>query len=80
LEGKPEVAKQISLDGVPIKDIDLMTPREVADAFRVDVHAVARWARDGKLTRIPMPNDRDFRYLRSEVMDVLAAGTVERVA
>lgn len=33
-------------------DDDLMTPAEVAKAFRVDPKTVARWAKAGKLSAI----------------------------
>jgi excisionase family DNA binding protein len=36
------VAKEI------VRDEELMTPAEVAQAFRVDVKTVARWAQDGR--------------------------------
>jgi predicted site-specific integrase-resolvase len=67
------VAQQITFDGVSVKDIDLMTPREVADAFRVNTQAVAKWGRAGKLTRVPTPGGM-CRYLRSEVMGLLNGG------
>jgi excisionase family DNA binding protein len=45
----------------------LMTPAEVAEAFRVDVKTVGRWAKEGKLTSIrTLGGHRRFR--RDEII------------
>ena len=48
----------------------LMTPAEVAAAFKVTPRTVARWADDGHLTAIRTPGGHR-RYLRSPVMAAL---------
>lgn len=49
---------------------DLMTPREVADLFRVDVKTIARWARAGKLSSIRTLGGH-HRYRRAEIEALL---------
>lgn len=49
----------------------LLTPREVADLFRVDPKTVTRWARSGKLTAVKTLGGHR-RYRESEVMARLA--------
>ena len=51
---------------------DLLTGTEVAGVFRVRPNAVARWAREGKLTPVRTPSGRQ-RFLRGEV-DALLRG------
>lgn len=51
----------------------LMTPGEVARAFRVDSKSVARWGDTGKLTVIRTPGGQR-RFLRSEVEAYLSGG------
>jgi excisionase family DNA binding protein len=46
--------------------IDLMTPHEVADAFRVDPKTVTRWARLGKIRFIRTPGGHR-RYVAADV-------------
>lgn len=48
----------------------LMTPAEVAQAFKVDPKTVTRWAKSGKLSSIrTLGNHR--RYSTTEVLDLL---------
>jgi len=50
---------------------DMLTPAEVANAFRVDPKTVVRWSQAGKLTSVrTLGNHR--RYSRSEVEALLA--------
>ena len=49
----------------------LMTPAEVATAFRVDPKTVTRWAKAGKLSSIRTLGGHR-RYLESEVRAILA--------
>ena len=44
----------------------MMTPGEVASAFRVDTRTVTRWANDGKISFILTPGGHR-RYPRAEV-------------
>lgn len=53
---------------------DLMTPAEVAAAFRVDPKTVSRWAVAGRLTSVRTPGGHR-RYLRREV-EALLLGAV----
>jgi excisionase family DNA binding protein len=53
----------------------LMTPSEVATAFRVDPKTVTRWAKAGKLTSIRTLGGHR-RYRESEVRALLT-GTVQ---
>lgn len=58
----------------PTESDQLLTPREVADKFRVNPKTVSRWARNGKLTAIKtMGGHRRFRA--SEVAAVLESNT-----
>ena len=50
----------------------LLTPAEVAAAFRVDPKTVTRWARDGRLTAVRTLGGHR-RYLESEVLALLRA-------
>jgi excisionase family DNA binding protein len=50
---------------------DLMTPAEVATAFRVDPKTVTGWARQGHLSSVRTPGGHR-RYLASEVKELLA--------
>jgi excisionase family DNA binding protein len=49
----------------------LLTPAEVAAAFRVDPKTVTRWAKAGKLTSIRTLGGHR-RYLESEILAKLA--------
>jgi excisionase family DNA binding protein len=49
----------------------LMTPAEVAAAFRVDPKTVTRWAKAGKLNSIRTLGGHR-RYLESEVVAILS--------
>jgi len=57
----------------------LLTPREVAQLFRVDPKTVTRWANAGKLTTVRTLGGHR-RYRAEEVLALLAGGTpgVER--
>lgn len=54
---------------------ELLTPAEVAEAFRVDPKTVNRWAKSGRLTSIRTPGGHR-RYRADEVHRLL--GTWER--
>src|SRR5690606_32212348 len=59
----------------PMNDFeDLMTPAEVAQAFRVGPKTVSRWAVAGRLTSVRTPGGHR-RYLRREV-EALLLGAV----
>ncbi|KJE20353.1 Helix-turn-helix domain [Frankia torreyi] len=49
----------------------LLTPGEFADALRVDVATVARWARNGDVDSIELPGG-SRRYRRSTLAAILA--------
>lgn len=49
---------------------DLMTPGEVAEAFRVDPKTVARWAKAGKIASIRTIGGHR-RYARADVEALL---------
>jgi excisionase family DNA binding protein len=54
----------------------LLTPAEVAAAFRVDPKTVTRWAKAGKLTSVwTLGGHR--RYLEAEVLAKLASVAVD---
>jgi excisionase family DNA binding protein len=46
--------------------IELMTPHEVAEAFRVDPKTVTRWAKQGKIRSIRTPGGHR-RYVAADV-------------
>lgn len=50
----------------------LLTPAEVAAAFRVDPKTVTRWAKAGKLSSLRTLGGHR-RYLESEVLEKLAS-------
>jgi len=52
---------------------DLMTPAEVAQAFRVDVKTVSRWAQEGRLPCIRTLGGHR-RYPREEVLRLMGLG------
>ncbi|MCO6011463.1 BldC family transcriptional regulator [Actinoallomurus purpureus] len=54
----------------PFQPETLLTPGEVAAAFRVDVKTVGRWAKAGKLPSIWTPGGRR-RYPAAAVQDLL---------
>jgi predicted site-specific integrase-resolvase len=60
----------------------LMTGPEVAAVWQVHDQTVGRWRRAGKITGIPTPGERTYRYLRAEVEALLAGQplTAEQVA
>ncbi|GAA0853228.1 BldC family transcriptional regulator [Streptosporangium amethystogenes subsp. fukuiense] len=51
---------------------DLMTPGEVAAAFRVDPKTVTRWAQAGRIESIRTPGGH--RRFRREVVEALLRG------
>jgi excisionase family DNA binding protein len=51
----------------------LLTPAEVAAAFRVDPKTVTRWAKAGKLSSIRTLGGHR-RYLEADVMAILSGG------
>lgn len=56
---------------------DLMTPAEVAQAFRVDPKTVTRWAKAGKLTSVRTPGGHR-RFSAAEVRALLGGTPQER--
>lgn len=56
-------------------NVDLLTPGEVAELFRVDPKTVTRWSRKGLLTTIRTPGNHR-RYVRAEVEQLRAARTI----
>ncbi|WP_322770067.1 helix-turn-helix domain-containing protein [Frankia sp. Cr1] len=58
----------------PTADPDpLMTPAEVADTLRIDTGSLARWAREGRITSIALPNGH--RRFRRSVVEAILAGS-----
>ena len=55
----------------------LMTPAEVALAFKVDPKTVTRWAKQGKLSSLRTIGGHR-RYVESEVLRLLAANRQDR--
>jgi excisionase family DNA binding protein len=51
-------------------EIDLMTPAEVAKAFRVDNKTVVRWLNAGKLEGVKTPGGH-ARFRRDSVMALI---------
>lgn len=51
---------------------ELLTPKEVANAFRVNAKTITRWAKAGKLTSIRTLGGHR-RYYKAEVASLLAA-------
>ena len=58
------------MPSLPEETEPLLTPREVAELFRVDPKTVTRWARAGRLTAIRTPGGHR-RYKENEVRDIL---------
>lgn len=58
------------------EDSDLMTPGEVARAFRVDPKTVTRWAVEGRLDCIKTPGGqrRFFRIQVNQMLQVITPG------
>lgn len=50
---------------------DLLTTKEVAEACRVSVQTVARWARDGLIESVKLPGGT-WRYRRESVEAFMA--------
>lgn len=55
-------------------DSDLMTPREVAERFGVEVKTITRWAQAGKLTCFRTLGGHR-RYNRAEVEKIIEEST-----
>ncbi len=53
-------------------DDHLLTPREVAEMFRVGPKTVTRWARAGELEAVRTPGQHR-RYLRSTVLRLMGS-------
>lgn len=56
----------------------LLTPAEVASAFRVDPKTVTRWAAMGRITSIRTPGGHR-RYRESEIRVLLEGNTSEAI-
>lgn len=56
------------------RDDPLLTPAEVADAFRVHVRTVNRWALAGRLASIHTPGGHRRRFQESAVKALLKDG------
>lgn len=70
------MVKRILIDGKELSEADrLLTPAEVATAFRVEVRTVTRWARTGSITAIRTPGGHR-RYRETEV-NALLQGSIE---
>jgi excisionase family DNA binding protein len=67
----------VSTDSVPSNP--LLTPAEVATAFRVDPKTVTRWAKAGKLSSIRTLGGHR-RYRETEVRELLAGIPGQRQA
>jgi excisionase family DNA binding protein len=52
----------------------LLTPREVADKFRVDPRTVTRWADAGRIWSVRTPGGH-ARFRESEILALLAGDT-----
>lgn len=59
------------------EDAGLMTPAEVAAAFKVDPKTVTRWAKAGKITAMRTLGGHR-RYHAAEVAKLMADGTSTR--
>jgi hypothetical protein len=57
-----------ALDGLPKKA--LLTPREVADFFRVDVDTIYTWRAEGKITGLKISH-KALRIPRDEVLELI---------
>lgn len=53
-----------------LTDVRLLTTRDVANAFGVEVDTVRRWARKGKLTAIQIPGGA-WRFREADVLAIL---------
>jgi excisionase family DNA binding protein len=62
-----------SMPSLPGETEPLLTPKEVAELFRVDPKTVTRWARAGRLTSIRTPGGHR-RYREDEVRALLHRG------
>jgi len=59
-----------SSDADDVTKVDLMTPEEVAQLFRVDAKTVTRWATRGRVRSIRTPGGHR-RFRREEVARLL---------
>lgn len=57
----------------------LLTSSEVAAMFRVKIHAVSRWAKDGKIASLRTPGGH-LRFRESEVRALLNGEQPEAAA
>jgi excisionase family DNA binding protein len=69
----------VNLSRDPVLGGGLMTPAEVATAFRVDPKTVTRWAKAGKLSSVRTPGGHR-RYREAEVRGLLRAGDTSTAA
>lgn len=53
-----------------VSGVELLTPREVAEMFRVDPKTVTRWAAAGRLPCVRTPGGQ-HRFPRAEVLALL---------
>jgi excisionase family DNA binding protein len=51
---------------------ELLTTSEVADLFRVNEATVGRWVREGKVTAVPLPGGKGYRYRRADIEALLS--------
>jgi excisionase family DNA binding protein len=64
----------LTMDQVPT----LLTVPEVAKILRINPETVRNWARDGRLSPVPLPS-RMLRFRRSDVEALLDDSTTEQV-
>jgi len=67
------MAQNVIADGWDFSPDKLMTPAEVAKAFRADPRTVARWAREDMLVSIRTPGGHR-RYSRQQVEHIMTGG------
>lgn len=63
------------VDPKTVLGVPLLTPAEVASAFRVKTTTVSRWARQGKLTQVRTLGGHR-RFLEAEVRGLLGGAAV----
>jgi len=64
---KRKPKRHLRLDDLPA----LLTPREVAELFRVSIITIKRWGQQGKLPAIRINKRGDRRYRREVVLRLL---------
>jgi excisionase family DNA binding protein len=57
----------------PLED-KLMTPKEVAELFKVNTRTVNKWAREGRIAGVQTPGGH-YRFWRSEIARLLVGGS-----